>query len=130
MNATTTKSENAIERACGWANDRRAAVAATIMTSVVLPAISATPAWAAEGKTDAPALLGNMRDLLSGGISMIGAIMVIFGAVSIGVNVHNGAQGNGSAIATGVATLIGGVIIAAAGVYFGSLDITWSQQNQ
>ncbi len=70
-------------------------------------------------------LLKNVADLLKGGVSFLGAAMVIFGAITIGVNVHNGASGNGSAIASGVGVLIGGVIISAAAIYFGMLDTSW-----
>lgn len=52
-------------------------------------------------------ILGNITGLLKGGIQMLGAIMVVWGGVTIGINVHNGASGNGAAIAAGVGTLIG-----------------------
>lgn len=71
-------------------------------------------------------ILDAIKTLLSGGCGFLGAGMVIFGAISIGTNVSGGAAGNGAAIAQGVATLIGGVIIAAAAVYFGQLDISWA----
>ena len=61
----------------------------------------------------------------AGGIQMLGAIMVVWGGVTIGINVHNGASGNGAAIAAGVGTLIGGVIVSAAALYFGTLDTSW-----
>lgn len=67
-------------------------------------------------------ILGDVKNLLKDGISFLGAAMVVWGAVTIGINVHNGASGNGSAIASGVAVLIGGVIISAAAFYFGTLD--------
>lgn len=70
-------------------------------------------------------LLNNITNLLKGGITFLGAAMIIWGAVSIGINVHNGASGNGAAIASGVGTLVGGVIITAAAVYFGMLDTSW-----
>ena len=62
---------------------------------------------------------------LQGIIQMRGAIMVVWGGVTIGINVHNGASGNGAAIAAGVGTLIGGVIVSAAALYFGTLDTSW-----
>lgn len=70
-------------------------------------------------------ILGNIASLLKGGIQMLGAIMVVWGGVTIGINVHNGASGNGAAIAAGVGTLIGGVIVSAAALYFGTLDTSW-----
>lgn len=71
-------------------------------------------------------LLNMVKVLLSGGVGFLGAGMIIFGAVSIGTNVSGGAAGNGAAIAQGVATLVGGVIIAAAAVYFNMLDVSWA----
>lgn len=70
-------------------------------------------------------ILNSIKNLLKGGIQMLGAFMVVWGGVTIGVNVHNGASGNGAAIAAGVGTLIGGVIISAAALYFGTLDTSW-----
>lgn len=70
-------------------------------------------------------ILGNITSLLKGGIQMLGAIMVVWGGATIGINVHNGASGNGAAIAAGVGTLIGGVIVSAAALYFGTLDTSW-----
>lgn len=77
----------------------------------------------------ASGILTNIKALLKGGIQMLGAVMVVWGGVTIGVNVHNGASGNGAAIAAGVGTLIGGVIISAAAFYFGTLDTSWVSQG-
>lgn len=71
-------------------------------------------------------ILTAIRSLLAGGCGFLGAGMIIFGAISIGTNVSGGAAGNGAAIAQGVATLVGGVIICAAAVYFNQLDISWA----
>lgn len=70
-------------------------------------------------------ILTKVINLLKGGVGFLGAAMVVWGAVTIGINVHNGASGNGSAIASGVGILVGGVVISAAAVYFGSLDTSW-----
>lgn len=74
-------------------------------------------------------ILNKVKDLLRGGIGFLGAAMVVWGAVTIGINVHNGASGNGSAIASGVAVLIGGVIISAAAVYFGTINIDFANST-
>lgn len=70
-------------------------------------------------------ILTHVINLLKGGVGFLGAAMVVWGAVTIGINVHNGASGNGSAIASGVGILVGGVIISAAAIYFGTLDTSW-----
>lgn len=74
-------------------------------------------------------ILSKVIGLLTGGIGFLGGAMIVWGAVTIGINVHNGASGNGSAIASGVGVLVGGVIIAAAALYFGSLDTSWATGN-
>ena len=76
--------------------------------------------------TNAADILEKVKGLLTGGIGFLGAAMVVWGAVTIGINVHNGASGNGSAIASGVGVLVGGVIISAAAAYFGSLGTSWA----
>lgn len=71
-------------------------------------------------------ILDQIKSLLQGGLAFVGGAMVVFGGVTIGINVHGSAQGNGGAIASGVAVLVGGAIVAAAAMYFGSLDISWA----
>ena len=80
------------------------------------------PAAAVSG-TD---ILSKVVGLLTGGVGFLGGAMVVWGAVTIGINVHNGASGNGSAIASGVGVLVGGVIISAAAIYFGQLPLDWA----
>lgn len=109
-------------RACAWASGRRYALAASATTMALT---YATPAFAA----DAADILGKVKSLLAGGVGMLGAGMVVFGAVGVGTNIHNGAQGNGSAIAGGVATIVGGVIIAAAALFFNQLETGWASGN-
>lgn len=71
--------------------------------------------------------LSNVAGLLQNGLTFLGGAMVVFGAVTIGINVSGTAQGNGGAIASGVATAIGGAIIVAASLYFGQLDTSWAR---
>ena len=111
------KNQGAIARVADWARRERYALAASATAMALSPAM----AWA----DTAGELLNKIKGLLSGGVGMLGAGMVVFGAVSIGTNLHNGAQGNGAAIAAGVATIAGGVIIGAAALYFGSLPTDW-----
>lgn len=70
-------------------------------------------------------LLTDLLGLLKGGVGFLGAAMIVFGMIVIGINVHGTAQGNGGAISSGVAILIGGAIITAAAIYFGQIDIAW-----
>lgn len=71
-------------------------------------------------------MLSKIKGLLSGGCGFLGGGLIVFGAISLGMNVHNGASGNGAAIGSAVATIVGGAIIVAAAVYFNSLDISWA----
>lgn len=75
--------------------------------------------------TSGSAVLSKVVSHLTGGIGFLGGAMIVWGAVTIGINVHNGASGNGSAIASGVGVAVGGAIIAAAAAYFGTLDLSW-----
>ena len=70
-------------------------------------------------------MLANILSLISGGIQFLGCAMIVWGLVSIGINVQNGASGNGSAISQGIAMVVGGAVITAAGVYFSNLDTSW-----
>lgn len=120
--ATTnhTSARSMLDRA--WRDLNPYAISARVTVALAAWAL-ANPAFA---ETQAYQALNTIKNMLSGGMTFLGGAMSVFGAVTIGINVHNGASGNGSAIATGVATLIGGVVIAAAGVYFGGLDIDWA----
>lgn len=71
-------------------------------------------------------VLEKVRALLSGGLVFLGGAMIVWGAVSVGVNVREGSSGNGSAIAGAVGLIIGGAIICAAAIFFKTLDISWA----
>lgn len=118
MTNETNENRTLAGRLNGWARRNKAAATAAVAAMAANPAV-------AMAATDASNILDKVKGLLAGGVGMLGAGMVVFGAVSIGTNLHNGAQGNGAAIAGGVATLVGGVIIAAAAVFFGTLDTSW-----
>lgn len=111
----------ALEKVTNVVQKNKAATFAAISVAI---ATNPTLAWA----TDASNILDKVKNLLSGGVGMLGAAMVVFGAVNIGTNVGGNGGVDGSRIAGGVATLIGGVIIAAAALYFGSLDTAWVNQ--
>lgn len=124
MSASTTtianpKAQGPLNRI--WASLNPYAISARATVALV-SWLAANPAFA----DDAQTVLDRIKDMLSGGMTFLGGAMAVFGAITIGINVHNGASGNGSAIATGVATLIGGVIIAAAGIYFQGLPTDWA----
>lgn len=86
-----------------------AAIAYAVMTSPVA-------AWAEQ--TQAASTFNSIRDTISTGLQAVGAAMVVFGAVTIGMNVSGAAQGNGGAISSGIATMVGGAVIAFAATLF------------
>lgn len=88
-----------------------AGITYAIMTSPVA-------AWADE--TKAQSTFNSIRDTISTGLQAVGAAMVVFGAVTIGMNVSGAAQGNGGAISSGIATMVGGAVIAMAATLFKS----------
>lgn len=71
-------------------------------------------------------MLTTIKNLLVGGCGFMGGGLIVFGAISLGMNIHNGASGNGAAIGSAVATIVGGAVICAAAVYFGTLDVSWA----
>lgn len=86
-----------------------AGVTYAVMTSPVV-------AWAAE--TQAASTFESIKNVISTGLQAVGAAMVVFGAVTIGMNVSGAAQGNGGAISSGIATMVGGAVIAVAATFF------------
>lgn len=106
-------------RAGAWAREHYYGAAAAVtcgLSALTIP----VPAYA-------DSALSNVAGLLQNGLTFLGGAMVVFGAVTIGINVSGTAQGNGGAIASGVATAIGGAIIVAASLYFGQLDTSWAR---
>lgn len=118
----TQTSPNAMERVARTLDPYRWAATAT---TAFVAFCDAHPALA----DNAGSILDSIKNLMKGGLGFVGAAMVVFGGVTIGINVHNGSSGNGAAIASGVATLVGGVIVSAAAFYFGTLDTNWVTSN-
>ena len=115
---TTSKARARLERAAEWVVRHRAEVLATATTmALAAPA----PAWAIDGV----AMLKNIVDLLKGGLGFGGGALVVWGAVQVGTNLSNGANGNSASIAQGVYCIIGGLVIMGAAIFFSQLDTGW-----
>ena len=69
---------------------------------------------------DANSVFHEVCGKLSTGISIVGVALVIYGLVQIGLGIKG--DGGGQEVKTGLGFLAGGLIIAAAGIIFG----TWS----
>ena len=71
-------------------------------------------------------MLATVLNLLTGGLITIGSLVALFGAVQLGLAIKDGATGGGSQIASAIAMIVGGAIVAAAAVLFGQVDISWA----
>jgi hypothetical protein len=69
--------------------------------------------------------IGQVVGILSGGVITIGGILFIWGLIQLGLAVRDGATGGGGQIAGAISMMVGGAIVAAAGLLFGSLDWSW-----
>ena len=67
-----------------------------------------------------------IMQLLAKGIQFLGAAMIVWGAVNLGLTLKDGMQGGGGQLSGAIAMIAGGAIIVSAGVYFLSLDISWT----
>ena len=114
MQYAIAKSEAAAAATTKWLDDHKCFVAA-LATALALP----VPALAADG--NATSTFNSVKDLISTGLEVVGGGMVVFGAVTVGMNVSGAAQGNGGAIGAGIATMVGGAVIAVAGGYFSTI---------
>ena len=97
---------------------RLAATAALAVTLVPAPAY-------ASGGMSAKSLVDTLLSLVSNGAILIGLIVAVFGGISVGTNVAGATQGNGGAISSGVAMIVGGLIVAAAGALVTQMDTSW-----
>lgn len=113
MQYAIARSEAAAAATTKWLDDHKIFVAA-LATALTLP----VPAFAASNATST---FNDVKSLISTGLQVVGGGMVVFGAVTVGMNVSGAAQGNGGAIGAGIATMVGGAVIAVAGTYFSTI---------
>lgn len=67
------------------------------------------------------AVLGQARDLLTQGITMLGGILIVFGLVNLGLTIKDGMQGGGGQLSGAIAMMIGGAIVIAAAAFFATV---------
>lgn len=70
-------------------------------------------------------MLANIMNMLSIAVGMLGGVMIVFGAVNLGLTIKDGIQGGGGQLAGAIAMMVGGGIIVAAALYFNSLPTTF-----
>lgn len=68
-------------------------------------------------------MLTNILGLAVNAVKLLGGALIVWGGVRFGLAIKE--QQGGNAMAEALATVGGGAIVMAAGVYFGSLDTSW-----
>jgi hypothetical protein len=70
-------------------------------------------------------VLEKMKTLLGNGAMALGAIIVVFGLIQVGLSIREASSGGGAQLAVGIASIVGGAIIIAASFFFKGIDISW-----
>ena len=71
-------------------------------------------------------MLQNAVSMLTQGITFLGGVLVVFGLVNLGMTIKDGMHGGGGQLSGAIAMIVGGAIVIAAAVYFGSLNTGWA----
>ena len=71
-------------------------------------------------------MLQNAVSMLTQGITFLGGVLVVFGLVNLGMTIKDGMQGGDGQLSGAIAMIVGGAIVIAAAVYFGSLNTGWA----
>ena len=71
-------------------------------------------------------MLQNAVSMLTQGITFLGGVLVVFGLVNLRMTIKDGMQGGGGQLSGAIAMIVGGAIVIAAAVYFGSLNTGWA----
>ena len=78
----------------------------------------AMPAYAAPASPSE--VLGQVMPLIQQGVTFLGGALVIWGAVKLGLAIKD--QQGGNALSEAIATIAGGAVVIAAGIFFGQLQ--------
>lgn len=71
-------------------------------------------------------VLTSILNLLQKGVIFLGGALAIWGVIQLGMAIKDGATGGGGQLAGAIAMIVGGIIVCAAGVLFGTLDTSWA----
>ena len=63
--------------------------------------------------------------MVGSGVTALGMVLIVFGAVNLGLTIKDGIQGGGGQLGGAIAMIIGGGVIVAAAVYFSSINFTF-----
>lgn len=100
------------------------AVSASVayMTSPAL-ALAAKEATESANNASNKEMLTSIITLVNGAVGFLGAFLIVWGAVNLGLAIRE--QSGGPQIASAIATIAGGAVIVAASFYFSSIDTSW-----
>lgn len=73
--------------------------------------------------------LQKIMSLLSGGISFLGIVLIVWGLVNLGLVLREGSGGGGGSLTSAISCIVGGAVVFAAGMIFGGLDIGWVETS-
>ena len=71
-------------------------------------------------------MLSRIMTKISGGVTFLGGVLIVFGLVNLGMTIKDGMQGGGGQLAGAIAMIVGGGIVIAASVFLGSLDTSFA----
>ena len=66
-------------------------------------------------------MLSQIMTKISGGVTFLGGVLIVFGLVNLGMTIKDGMQGGGGQLAGAIA-----MIVIAASVFLGSLDTSFA----
>lgn len=62
-------------------------------------------------------MLSQIMTKISGGVTFLGGVLIVFGLVNLGMTIKDGMQGGGGQLAGAIAMIVGGGIVIAASVF-------------
>lgn len=71
-------------------------------------------------------MLSQIMTKISGGVTFLGGVLIVFGLVNLGMTIKDGMQGGGGQLAGAIAMIVGGGIVIAASVFLGNLDTSFA----
>ena len=67
-------------------------------------------------------MLSQIMTKISGGVTFLGGVLIVFGLVNLGMTIKDGMQGGGGQLAGAIAMIVGGLIVMVAAGYFSTID--------
>lgn len=67
-------------------------------------------------------MISQVSSLLVTGVGALGAVLIVFGLINLGLTIKDGMQGGGGQLSGAIAMIIGGGIVTGAAVFFNSIN--------